>query len=119
MPRNFTMQTACVSATLATILASHGAIAATVEPHYEVSQRIVRFADLDISRSAGAATLYARITVAARAVCEPSLSIRELGFNSQTQECQEQAIEHAVTDVNAPALTSYHLMKVKSAGDRK
>ncbi len=119
MPRNFTMQTAYVSATLATILASHGAIAATVEPHYEVSQRIVRFADLDITRSAGAATLYARITVAARAVCEPSLSIRELGFSSQTQECQEQAIEHAVTDVNTPALTSYHLMRVKSARDRK
>ena len=119
MPRNFKMQTAYVSATLATILASHGAIAAPVEPHYEVSQRIVRFADLDITRSAGAATLYARITTAARAVCEPSPSIRELGFSSQTQECQEQAIEHAVTDVNAPALTSYHLTKVKLAGGRK
>jgi UrcA family protein len=119
MPRNFTMQTAFVSATLATILASHGAIAATVEPHYEVSQRIVRFADLDITRSAGAATLYARITSAARAVCGPSLSSREFGSSSQTRQCQEQAIERAVTDVNAPALTSYHLIKVKSAGDRK
>jgi UrcA family protein len=119
MPRNFTMQTAFVSATLATILASHGAIAATVESHYEVSQRIVRFADLDITRSAGAATLYARITSAARAVCGPSLSSREFGSSSQTRQCQEQAIERAVTDVNAPALTSYHLIKVKSAGDRK
>jgi len=113
------MQTAYVSATLATILASHGAIAATVEPHYEVSQRIVRFADLDITRSAGAATLYARITTAARAVCEPSLSSQELGFSSQTRQCLEQAIERAITDVNAPALTSYQLMKVKSARDRK
>jgi UrcA family protein len=120
MPRNcFTMQTAYVSATLATILASHGAIAAPVEPHYEVSRRIVRFADLDITRSAGAATLYARITTAAREVCEPSPSRGELGFSSQTRQCQEQAIERAVTDVNAPALTSYHLIKVKSAGDRK
>ncbi len=119
MPRNFTMQTAYVSATLATILASHGAIAAPVEPHYEVSQRIVRFADLDITRSTGAATLYARITAAARTVCEPSLSSWELGLSSQTRQCQEQAIERAVTDVNAPALTSYHLIKVKSAGDRK
>jgi UrcA family protein len=119
MPRNFTMQTAYVSATLATILASHGAIAATVEPHYEVSQRIVRFADLDITRSAGAATLYARITTAARAVCEPSLSSQELGFSSQTRQCQEQAIERAITDVNAPALTSYHLTRIKLAGGRK
>src|SRR5258706_16340859 len=90
MPRNFTMQTACVSATLATILASQGGIAATVEPRYEVAQRIVRFTDLDITRRAGAATLYARISVAARAVCEPSLSVRELGFSTQTQECQDR-----------------------------
>jgi len=119
MPRNFTMQTAYVSATLATILASHGAIAATVEPHYEVSQRIVRFADLDITRSAGAATLYARITTAARAVCEPSLGSQELGLSSQTRQCQEQAIERAITDVNAPALTSYHVTRIKLAGGRK
>jgi len=112
------MQTACVSATLATILASQGAIAATVEPHYEVAQRIVRFADLDITGSAGAATLYARITTAARAVCEPSLSSQELGFSSQTRQCQEQAIERAVTDVKAPALTSYHLTRIKLAGGR-
>lgn len=46
-----------VSATLATILASHGAIAATGKPQYEVTQRRVSFADLDVTRSAGAVAL--------------------------------------------------------------
>src|SRR5258708_19476861 len=102
MPRNFTMQTAYVSAPLATILASHGAIAAPVEPHYQVSQRIVRLADLDITRSAGAATLYARITAAARTVSDPSLSSWELGFRSQTRQCQEQPTHPPLPPVNAP-----------------
>jgi UrcA family protein len=120
MPRYFTMRTAYVNAMLATILTSHGAIAATGESPYEATQRRVRYADLDITRSAGAAALYTRITAAARAVCEPTLSTWEQeSIASRSRRCREQAIERAVADVNAPALTSYHLTKVKPVGDRK
>lgn len=117
MPRNFKINSAYAGAALAAILASNGPIAAAAQPRADEMHRIVRFADLDLTATAGAAALYARITNAAQAVCEPFASDQKL--MQEARKCQRQAIERAVTDVNAPALTSYHQMKTMSARDTK
>jgi len=84
---------------------------AAAEQASEVTTRRVRYADLDLTRDAGAATLYSRIHVAARQVCEPAYGIRTLKVFEPTHRCIEAAITRAVADVNAPALTSYYLAK--------
>ncbi|HTV95824.1 MAG TPA: UrcA family protein [Steroidobacteraceae bacterium] len=70
----------------------------------EVPSKVVRFSDLDITRSDGAKALYNRIRAAARDVCEQSTGtdpiMREAG-----KACIEKAIDKAVKDVNAPMLT--------------
>ncbi len=73
-------------------------------------QVTVKFADLDISRSQGAAVLYGRIRTAARNVCSPldrGDPLENIEFNS----CVRQSIADAVSAVNAPALTAVHAAK--------
>ena len=84
-------------------------------PVYDVATRTVKYGDLDLSRTAGAASLYSRIQTAARAVCEspPFTGVR--GEMLLSRHCMEQSIARAVADVNAPTLTSYYLMKTKHA----
>jgi len=84
-------------------------------PGYEVATRTVKFGDLDLSRSAGAAALYSRIQNAASAVCEPAISAGPKESTLFAKRCREQSIARAVADVNAPALTSYYLTKTKQA----
>ena len=105
--------------TLALILASQAAIASATAFDTEAPRRTVRYADLDIEHAAGAAALYERIRVAAREVCAPESSTWQLTFRRETGHCREEAIERAVKDVNAPALTNYHLMKSQPSGDRR
>jgi UrcA family protein len=104
------MKTAIPCSLLAIAMASHGAVAARAAPSDNVRQRRVSFADLDLTRSAGAATLYARIISAAREVCEP-LSPMTPQRTEQARQCRQKAIARAVADVNAPTLTSYYVAK--------
>jgi len=53
----------------AMLLCSLSAVAATIVPDDDVPARRVNFADLNLTRSEGAAVLYARISGAAREVC--------------------------------------------------
>jgi UrcA family protein len=93
------------------LLSSLSAAAAAVEPG-EVATRRVNFADLDLTRSAGVAVLYARIKSAAGEVCEP-VNAGALESVMLSHRCTEQAIARAVADVNAPGLTSYYLAKTR------
>ncbi len=68
---------------------------------------VVRFADLDVSRDAGAATLYARIRLAAHRVCVP-LAGRSLSARARQAACVDKAIANAVAAVAAPHLTDLH-----------
>jgi UrcA family protein len=70
-------------------------------------QRTVSYADLNLSNTAGAAALYARIKSAARVVCEPQLN-RELAMNTNYKRCVDEAIGRAVADVNAPVLVALY-----------
>jgi UrcA family protein len=110
-------KTAVPCALLAILLGPLSACAdvAAAPPVYEVATRTVKYGDLDLSHTAGAANLYSRIQTAARAVCEPPLAAGVRGEMLLSRRCMEQSIARAVADVNAPTLTSYHLMKTKHA----
>jgi UrcA family protein len=100
-----------ISCTLfAVLMGSLNAVAAAGESDNELPKRVVHFADLDLTRNAGVAVLYARIRFAAREVCEP---VDERIWQSivARDRCVTQAIARAVADVNVPTLTSYHLTK--------
>ena len=90
------------------ILASAHAGAADDPPSVSV-----RFADLDLDRAAGSATLYKRLSVAARAVCrdldasDSANSDLKRVLQQQYQGCVDKAIIGAVAKINRPAFTSY------------
>ena len=65
--------------------------------------RVVPYADLDLSREAGAKTLYARLVAAAREVCEPDFFAMNPSVGKA--HCMENALGSAVASVNAPTLT--------------
>src|SRR6185312_14564404 len=71
----------------------------------DVPSKTVKFQDLDISKPAGAKTLYGRIRAAARDVCDASTSGDPI-MKPAMHACMETAIDNAVRKVNAPALTS-------------
>jgi UrcA family protein len=96
------------------LLGSLSAIAtAAVERNDGVATRRVNFADLDLARNEGAATLYSRIKSAARQVCDPLVVYALRDSMLRMHRCEEDAIARAVADVNAPVLTSYHREKTK------
>jgi UrcA family protein len=107
MPRFVNSKTAIPWTMLTILLGSLSAVAAA-GPLDNVPSRKVNYADLDLSRKAGVAVLYARIKSAAREVCLPTYNwVAE--DNKATQTCREQALARAIRDVNAPALTGYYL----------
>lgn len=69
-------------------------------PADDVRHQVVRFADLDLTRPAGAQALYRRIKHAARDVCE---TFDRLGYDPS---CANRAMARAVADVDAPLLTA-------------
>jgi UrcA family protein len=118
MPRFMNMKTAMQCTLLAMSLSSLSAVAATIVPDDEVPARTVKFADLNLTRSEGAAVLYARISAAAREVCLPATTwVPQLLFRAY--RCREEAIARAVADVNAPVLTSYYLAKAKPTMEQR
>lgn len=76
--------------------------------------RVVKYADLDLRREAGAETLYARLVAAAREVCEPDFFAMNPSVGKA--RCLENAIDAAVVSVNAPTLTE--LAQQKQAAGR-
>jgi UrcA family protein len=76
---------------------------------------VVRYADLDLSKMAGAAALYSRIGHASRIVCQP-LESREIDIAVKYRACMQQAVAKAVADVNSPLVSQYHELHTK--GDK-
>jgi UrcA family protein len=67
--------------------------------------RRVSYADLDISKPAGAKVLYRRIVKAANEVCD-SPGLKTLGTAQVINSCVNHAIDKAVKDVGSPALSA-------------
>jgi UrcA family protein len=76
-------------------------------PALDRPQVVVHFADLDLSRSQGAAVLYHRLRAAAETVCAP-IDDRDLGSYVRFKECVQSALSTAVAEVDRPALTEYY-----------
>ena len=79
---------------------------ASAEPR--VKSEAVSFADLDLSKAAGAQTLYKRIKAAARHVCGPADRYTYLLPSKAFGKCLETAIADAVAQVDRPSLTALH-----------
>ena len=71
----------------------------------------VHFADLDLSRTDGAAVLYRRLRLAAQTVC-PDFDSPELARAARAKDCISEAISNAVAQVNRPVLTAYYRSKL-------
>lgn len=78
-------------------------------------QALVRYPDLDLSKMAGAAALYSRISHAARVVCQ-AFDSRQPDMTAKYDACLQQAVAKAVADVNSPLVSQYHELHTK--GDR-
>lgn len=68
----------------------------------------VSYSDLDLTRTAGAETLYRRIKTAADAVCAP-LDGERISEKIDHNSCVSDAVERAIKLVNEPLLTRYYL----------
>jgi UrcA family protein len=64
----------------------------------------VSYADLDLSRPAGAQMLYRRLKHAAASVCGPSVKPAELDRYAAWKSCYEPALHNAVMQVGAPGV---------------
>jgi UrcA family protein len=65
----------------------------------------VSYADLDISKPAGAKILYGRIVRAAKEVCQFN-GYDSLGAAQLVNRCVDHALDNAVKDVGSPALSA-------------
>jgi UrcA family protein len=77
---------------------------AAVEPP---PTRVVRYADLDISREPGARVLYRRIQAAARQVCEGNV-MSNVHLLGKEKACFNHAVDEAVQRVNSAALAQVY-----------
>jgi UrcA family protein len=89
---------------LCTCLLANGASAG--EPQ-KVS-KAVSYADLDLSKPAGAQALYSRIKRAAREVCGSPDYYRYVSPPEAWRKCVDTAIADAVAKVDRPSLTALH-----------
>lgn len=67
----------------------------------------VRFADLDMTNSQGAAVLFRRIKGAAESVCRDLESGRDLGLIHRHANCVNLALGNAIVKIDRPAVTAY------------
>ena len=74
----------------------------------------VRFADLDLSKSADAAILYQRIQRAARLVCNSSAAPWDGRATSNWQRCYNGAVEDVVLHIDRPMVTAVHQRLTKA-----
>jgi UrcA family protein len=68
----------------------------------------VSYADLDLSNTAGAKTLYGRIRMAARRVCTVDGESPYAFQNLDKQRCIRSAIDQAIIKVGSPVLVAMH-----------
>jgi UrcA family protein len=94
------------------VLATGAASVSTAAEGSEFLQKTVKYADLNLSTSQGAAALYNRIRAAADEVCSP-LNVDKLASKSRVAACVHKAIADAVTTVDQPTLTAVYTAKYR------
>ena len=94
-----------LAAISAALLSAHAFAASRSDEPMSVK---VHYADLDLSKPAGAEALYGRIKVAARKVCQGPPNPLELHRYSIWNKCYTTAVTNAVASVGSPRLTDLH-----------
>jgi UrcA family protein len=74
-------------------------------------QTSVHFADLDLSRVEGAASLYQRLRFAAETVCA-DVGSKDLARTTRVNSCISGAIATAVAQIDRPVLSAYYRSKL-------
>ena len=100
------------SALMAIGLAGASNAAWADQANQDVTQSVVKYADLNLNSPAGIEVLYRRIERAARTVCQLPLDIRELSISVRQGSCEQQAVARAIEKVRVPALSNYYLAKM-------
>lgn len=90
--------------------AALSATAALAAPPPIVETRNVNYTQSDLSDPAATAELYKRIQRAARIVCEQPFR-REIDHYMEFKKCYDRAVDTAVANVDASALTAVHHRK--------
>jgi UrcA family protein len=88
------------------LISSFSSIASAAEGTDSL-QKTIKYADVGVASSQGAATLYNRIRIASEEVCSP-LDHGDLSSKMHAKACMQKATTDAVTKVNQPALTAVY-----------
>jgi UrcA family protein len=84
------------------------AVPAVAAPEEVVTRTMtVSYADLDLTSSAGASTLYSRLKAASRTVCDDRVD-STISSGLERLRCTRATLDRAVKDVNVPTLTALH-----------
>lgn len=81
------------------------ALPATAADDIVTKSQVVRFGDLNLATNEGAQTLYQRIKLAARQVCDGA---DDRFGHSEYRKCMNKAVDDAVAKVNRPTLQALH-----------
>ncbi len=76
------------------------------------AKMLIHYSDLDLSRPAGAGSLYRRLQTAAETVCTP-LDGQDVNHKLMFRHCVADAISRAVTEVDQPVLGAYYRAKLE------
>jgi UrcA family protein len=90
-------------------------VAYSASAESKAKAQTVSFADLDLSKPAGAQTLYKRIKAAARHVCGPVDNYTFVTPANAFRQCYAKAIADAVAQIDRPSLTALHREETRSA----
>jgi UrcA family protein len=111
-----TIRAITISTAVALGIGAAGASAGTTDTVFETDGAInyvVRFPDLDLSKTEGVAALYHRLDHAARVVCAPLRRDSDQVNPPQYRACLAQAVDSAVAGINRPLLWQYHAAHTK------
>lgn len=73
----------------------------------DVPSIVIDYSDLNLASRSGTAALYARLSRAARRVCEP-VNGRSLQERAAYRQCQQSSLARAVRAVGHPAVLALH-----------
>jgi len=108
-----------LTTTMLTFALALGFQLANAGPPPDALSVTVPFADLDLTRSMGAAVLFQRLKSAAETVCAPFDSrSRHLANQTRHKKCMQTAIGTAVAKVDQPVLTAYYRGQIKGGNER-
>src|SRR5262249_55150293 len=76
------------------------------------AKMLIHYSDLDLTRPAGAVTLYRRLQTAAETVCT-RINGEDVNHKLMFRRCVADALSRAVTEVDQPALGAYYRAKLE------